>query len=151
MTNWMTNWMTIKWQLINWLLTDCLLTLLTDCWLTADWLLTDCWLPAWRFEPESLSAVEKLVLERQTDRTKWLLELLSEPTRPEGSFKSLFILSKGHILIAASIYLNFRSTGQCFRQNEINFGQIMQIMVELKKRRYRLRHKTSRFFHLFRS
>ena len=53
----------------------------------------------------------------------------------EGSLNlSFHFVSKGHILIAASIYLNFRSTGRCFRQIEINFGQIMQIIVKLKSR-----------------
>ena len=46
-------------------------------------------------------------------------------------------LSKGHILIAASIYLNFRSTGRCFRQIEINFGQINANNSQVEKQRER--------------
>ena len=66
-----------------------------------------------------------------------LCKYLLIKTRPaaEGSLNlSFHFVSKGHILIAASIYLNFRSTGRCFRQIEINFGQITQIILKLKSR-----------------
>ena len=89
----MTNWMTFKWQLIDWLLTDCWLTLPTDYWMIADWLTAN-WLPevhiklAWRSEMkiESSGQVWTERTNGQTDgrtdgQTLWLIELLSEPKK----------------------------------------------------------------------
>ena len=59
-----------------------------------------------------------------------------------GNFSSYCNKFKGHILITATIYLNFRSTGRCFRQIEMNFGQIF---VNLRNREIRKFNKTLLF------